>query len=267
MICVNDIYKVYKYSSEREEWYSSSKKCHIMSYQLDGHYDHCIGGKNGNLLEVKSDSLFFINKSDSYYVRKKQTGTSICISFDGETDLPTQILDCKKNPHIKNLFSRALSCKKLSDKSNFCFVSAILYELIGILYRDKTSSYIAAKNRDIVVKAAEYIEQNCLSCSFRVSDIPGTETISKKYFRTLFKKHFGTSPQEYLSNIRLSKAYSYLSENGFNVTETAMLSGFNDIYYFSRVFKKRFGVPPSEFESIDKDKLIGKQNKNSGSMT
>jgi YesN/AraC family two-component response regulator len=49
-------------------------------------------------------------------------------------------------------------------------------------------------------------------------------------------------------DIRIRKAKELLTE-GFNVTETAERSGFNDIYYFSKCFKKHEGISPTTYKN------------------
>jgi AraC-like DNA-binding protein len=57
----------------------------------------------------------------------------------------------------------------------------------------------------------------------------------------------GLSVNELIRNIRLKKAAELLAAKNFNVTETALAVGFNDITYFIRCFSKQYGVTPSKY--------------------
>ncbi len=65
---------------------------------------------------------------------------------------------------------------------------------------------------------------------------------------SIFREVTGKSPIDYLVGIRIRKAKELLTE-GFNVTETAERSGFNDIYYFSKCFKKHEGISPTTYKN------------------
>ena len=103
-IVINNITSIYTYKTERDYWECATKrKIYILSYQLSGHYDHDFSGK---ILPVKADTLFFIDKNDTYKVNKVEQGQSLCVIFSAETDLKTQILDCSSDPRFLNLFMK-----------------------------------------------------------------------------------------------------------------------------------------------------------------
>ena len=62
----------------------------------------------------------------------------------------------------------------------------------------------------------------------------------------VFKKSEGVSPQEYLIRLRLKRGREFI-EKGFNVSETATMCGFSDVFSFSKAFKKQLGVSPSGY--------------------
>lgn len=70
--------------------------------------------------------------------------------------------------------------------------------------------------------------------------------ISVSYLSSIFKEITGTSPIDYLMDIRMFRAKTLLLE-GVSVSETAELVGFNDVHYFSRYFKKYEGMCPSQY--------------------
>ena len=70
--------------------------------------------------------------------------------------------------------------------------------------------------------------------------------VSQSYLGSIFRSVTGRSPIDYLIEIRINRAKNLLKD-GYSVTDTSRLVGFNDIYYFSRMFKRNEGMSPSEY--------------------
>ena len=74
--------------------------------------------------------------------------------------------------------------------------------------------------------------------------------ISDTYFRKIFIARFGTSPQKYIVNKRISQAKSMLEAGDFDtISEISASVGYNDPLHFSRAFKKKYGVAPSKLNT------------------
>jgi AraC-like DNA-binding protein len=61
-----------------------------------------------------------------------------------------------------------------------------------------------------------------------------------------FRSVYGTSLHSYVQEMRLEHAARLLLD-GYNVTESATRSGYNNMSYFARAFKERFNVRPKRF--------------------
>jgi AraC-like DNA-binding protein len=66
-------------------------------------------------------------------------------------------------------------------------------------------------------------------------------------FRRYFKQVSGLPPQEYLQNLRISRAKKLLVFSDLSIKQIAFRVGFGDPYYFSRVFHAETGLAPSDF--------------------
>ena len=71
--------------------------------------------------------------------------------------------------------------------------------------------------------------------------------LSSDYFLHQFKENTGSSPIQFLYNLRIEKAKELLLTEGLTVSEVAALVGYNNPLYFSRIFKKATGVSPKRF--------------------
>lgn len=63
-------------------------------------------------------------------------------------------------------------------------------------------------------------------------------------FSLEFKRHFGTSPVDYVLSQRLKQATYFLRDHNLTISEVALKVGFRDPFHFSRLFKKYHGISP-----------------------
>lgn len=92
--------------------------------------------------------------------------------------------------------------------------------------------------RHIEEKHAEAVELNVLAKK---------AGMSLSTFKRAFKAVTGTSPIDYLLQVRLARACHLLRDADTSVTEAALGAGFGDANYFARQFRKRMGRTPREW--------------------
>lgn len=131
------------------------------------------------------------------------------------------------------------------------FVPGQLYDILGQICVQKPKE----KLPDCIAKAIAYINANFKNNTICIDDICREAGVSATYLRTLFQKHFGKRPTEYIINLRLEHARNLIA-CGTSVKEAAFESGFNDPKYFARVVKKHFHCTPGELQ------LYGKKTTN-----
>ena len=102
--------------------------------------------------------------------------------------------------------------------------------------------------------AKKYIFDNYRS-KITISDICEDIGCSKSTLITSFKKEYGTTVNNYITDVRLNEAVSMLYSGDRHIGEIATETGFSDQSYFSKVFSAKYGIPPSEYvlQAIDKE--------------
>lgn len=95
-------------------------------------------------------------------------------------------------------------------------------------------------------KISAYLAENC-NQNILLSDLAEMCSMSISTMLRHFHKAFGTTPIDYLKNIRLDRATALLMSTDLRVSEIADQCGFSSSSYFISVFRKKFGKTPEEF--------------------
>ena len=107
------------------------------------------------------------------------------------------------------------------------------------------SAVIGSRNRHLI--AAMRLMQLHLEEPLNVETIAGEVEISKRQLERSFVQHTGLSPRRYYTDMRLSRAYSLLSETDLPIAEIAAATGFGGTSAFARAFRAKFDVAPGKF--------------------
>lgn len=203
--------------------------------------------KNGSYQLSKGDIFIIRPYEMNYYVADSTTPWHYCwIGF--ECTIHFSILadrDILKIPECESIFMDMLKSDRLR-KAKELYLCGKIYELLAqinehteISNKDTTLKYVA--------KAKDYIACNYVK-NPSVEVISNYLNLNRSYFSTIFKKHEGKSPQQYIVDLRLQKAAELILNYGYSPGEAALNTGYADIFNFSRMFKKKFGVAPSKYK-------------------
>ncbi len=105
-----------------------------------------------------------------------------------------------------------------------------------------------------IQKAIEYLANN-LGRAVYLADVARAASLSTPRLMTLFRKHAGTTPMEYLERERMERASEMLSLSYHAVKEIAGLVGYGDTVHFSKRFARRFKLSPKAYRLAQKRKM------------
>lgn len=166
------------------------------------------------------------------------------LGFDVGIKLPIclskPVVNAKGCEHI----FRSLLHYKDGEGSNELYICGKIYELLGILGKQKESNH-SPTNR-YVNKAKNYINSSYME-RISVEQMARQLGLDRSYFCRIFKSIEGVSPMEYLVTLRLQRAAELIAERGYTPSEAAASCGYTDTVNFSRMFKRYFKIPPSKY--------------------
>lgn len=234
----------------------------LFHYVISGHGRLESNDEDGHtrIYPLSADQGFLIcpGQVNTYCADEKQPWTYVWLEFDGlrvEEYLRSAGLSVKDPVYVPQDLSLAQSARDtmlyIADHSSASTLHLIghlclfLDTLIRSSSRKKTPK--GAQLQDFYIQeAVTYMEHN-YAREITVEEIAETCRLNRSYFSKLFKENMGSSPQEFLINLRLSKAEELLRGSNATIGDIAARCGYPNQLHFSRAFKKRYGVSPREW--------------------
>jgi AraC-like DNA-binding protein len=96
------------------------------------------------------------------------------------------------------------------------------------------------------VKVIDWLAQH-LDESVSVSDLADVAGLSPSHFRRGFHREVGSSPRDYVTQMRLERTKRLLAETDHTITEMAFELGFSTSAYFTAVLQRVTGMNPTQF--------------------
>lgn len=140
----------------------------------------------------------------------------------------------------------AVWSEKRCGYKNYC--ASALYKLFYDLCLSHSEN-IGSENSlyQKIFPGVSYIHENFRTSDISVAHLAKISYLSETYFRKIFSRIYGITPNKYIRNLRLEWALALLDTGELSIAEVAMRSGFSDSKYFSREFKKRYLKSPCAY--------------------
>ncbi len=143
---------------------------------------------------------------------------------------------------------RVVMLEQTNKPAAVTLAKAVITELIVelIATEPELTATVPAIDEPRVQQAIMQIEKE-YSNNLSVEDLARNVSLQPVRFRTLFKKHTGKSPKQYLNEIRLQNSVELLLTTTSTVTDIAYECGFNDENYFRNFFRQKTGMTPTTY--------------------
>lgn len=212
---------------------------------VSGEGQSIVDGKEYN--HQKGNLLFCIPGQKRYSRRN-----FVCYYVHLQMDAQTAAL-LSHIPHVssvsdyaeyKRLYMEIIRLYEMDKDDVYLELQGKLYELLDRIYKD--SKLDSVSTPETIRKSMNFMEQN-FQKHILLQDIADHVNLSPTYFHKLFKSATNLTPQQYLSELRLSHAKMLLLTRNDSVEYIAEKCGFSSISYFDYQFKKTYGISPVGF--------------------
>lgn len=236
-----DVVNVISPKGRREKM--RNRKTFGISFCSDGEiiYTH-----NGRQFKSNKNCAVILPQNATYTIYCTRSGRFPVINFTCAENITNEfvVIDICNRTKYFDFFNLLL---KLSVTERHARM-ALIYEILTTLSREG--------NTHNVVKIEKYIKENLSDPELSNSSLAGLLGVSETAFRKKFKVAFGTTPKQYILNLRINEAKHLLSLGEKKVFEISDICGFASVYHFSRAFKSKTGQTPIEYARSLREYII-----------
>ena len=206
----------------------------------------CISGKityyhRGQEFVSDRDHAVLLPRGAAYTLYGNEAGFFPLMDFQSDNlPLDTFFLIPMANPESYLADFEQLKHLMLFPRSKARAMS-IFYDMLHRLSCEGTTA------NALLQLALQYLETHFSDADLSNELLAAQCGISEVYFRQLFKEQFGTTPHQYILELRLRKARQLLSGSRLSVGQIAEACGFTNPYHFSRFFRQSTQLTPSEY--------------------
>ena len=242
---------------EKEHFHQDIELIYVLSGKLELNID-------GQKTEMSTEDVLMINANKRHYL--KSSGeivyARLMIMYDMLSDVLndfelTFVCDSTRNTDaaydgLRKLIQQLLG-HYLSNKgrtADFAYI-AICYQIMDyicthflIRSASSTGDVESDKYRQRLQKIENYIRANYRS-AISLKELADKLYLSNGYLSRFFKKNYGMSFAEYLTNVRLHHAVDQLLYTDIPITRIVYDNGFASVAIFNKAFKKEYGETPS----------------------
>ena len=117
-------------------------------------------------------------------------------------------------------------------------------------------------NPDFIKKLTLFVEANLSDENFGPEQLAKKLGISHSTLHRRIKQATGETISQFIRDIRLEKACTFLLNQESTISEIAYKVGFGSVTYFNRCFHERYGCSPGEYKKIELEKKKNSINEN-----
>lgn len=236
------ILDVFKISHHNVKMFNHDRHFGAISYRV--HSDAVIE-YDGKTLQMQDHSVAYF-PPDTDYLRTAGIDEIYVVHLDviGYDTHEIETFITQHPEETERAFKAIYEEWEKKKRNRYYTVSAMFSSLFSELFEECSET---SGENSYLLRAIDYINMHFQDPALTIPEVAATLPMSPVYLRKLFNRELGISPKEYLTQLRLKRAKSFLLSGYYSVSEVANACGFDDEKYFSVVFRNAVGVSPSKY--------------------
>lgn len=225
---------------------------YIIHYIVSGSGTYFI---DGQALEVKKGDCFLIPpyKVVQYQASEETPWTYYWVGFNGVEALDlldlagftdTYVLSFKTAP-LEKIFQDMIAISTSTKALELALLGSLYSLFAQLIHFSKTE---IQHHNTHYNKAIQFIQENYANPELTVHDVASHVGLTRSYLYKIFIHVSKLSISDTITNIRLSKAISFIKSREYSIQEITYMVGFNSQSYFSKIFKSHFHVSPTAYQ-------------------
>ncbi len=183
------------------------------------------------------------------YKRSSATPQQSSFELDILDDIPEVFFPYHKDEltELYKLLCASHSAEKPEETRKY--LSEFLFLVLADAYRyNRESSEEKSIGEKYIFSVKEFINKN-YHRDITVDDMASYVNLSKNYLIRLFRKELGTTPNRYLTEVRLYHSRLLLTRTKLSVKNIGISCGFATPSYFIKCFREHFYETPLEYRA------------------
>jgi AraC-like DNA-binding protein len=221
-------------NSEYKYDYSMEIELQLINYIKTGNYD-----MSEQVLREVFDKNFANNNLSIKMIK--------CLMFDIMSTIVKTVGDIMSNNNLFideiNPVETLIQCENVKDMK--VEILDILKKVCDYINENKKKHTFVLRDQII-----EFIKENYAQVDLDVSMVANHFDLNNSYLSKYFKEASGQGLLDYITSIRIKNAKILLREQGMNVSDAAIKTGFYNSNSFIRTFKKYEGVTPGKYKEM-----------------
>lgn len=155
------------------------------------------------------------------------------------------------SPALEDCMDRLLEEHRRPTPESSLVARGILHELIAWILRDHRAEQLRLNQEPSgysppIMKVIEWVREH-LGESVSVNDLADIAGLSPSYFRRWFHREVGSSPSDYVTQLRIECSKRLLADTDRSITDIAMELGYSTSAYFTATFHRETGTTPTDY--------------------
>jgi AraC-like DNA-binding protein/mannose-6-phosphate isomerase-like protein (cupin superfamily) len=171
------------------------------------------------------------------------------------------------SPALEHCMERIISEHRHPTPESALVVRSALHELIVWILRDHRADQRQERGSVVysppIARSIDWL-RNHLDQNISVSELAEVAGVCASYLRRCFHHEVGSSPSDYISQMRIEQSKRLLLETNQSITQVAMAMGYSTSTYFAAAFHRETGTTPTEFRKQFRGSVSDKPKPSNG---